>query len=663
MTPRWLVLLLSTLVLSVLAAPALSQWSPTGVPLCQSPCGGGMPQIVSDAQGGAFIVWRDARNRAVTDNDVYLQRVTASGTIAPGWPLGGLPVCAAPGDQAPYPLASDGQGGVLVVWEDFRNAGAGGTAQDLYAQRVLADGSLAPGWPLNGVPVSRAPDYQSLPKVAPDGAGGAFVAWMDERDYATQGSDVYAQHLTASGAVAAGWPADGLPVCTDPAGQGIGGLIPDGAGGAVVVWNDNRRGVPDIYAQHLLADGSIALGWVANGVPVVLERALRAVAPDEAGGFYAGGATLSPSWSDGVYYVQRFSFAGARSPGWPAGGVTVCAASDNRYALRMTADGLGGVLLTWYDYRPPDTGGEIYAARVLADGSLAPGWTVDGTRVSDATAPGFEYRPDIAPDGEGGAYLVWLWEYNGYPSLVQHLTRTATVAAGWPAYGVRVAPSGAQFDSRIASDGQRGAIVAWDERCCNRLGVYAQRFVLDGPVPAQVSLVSANAEPDRVRLAWYVTDAVAFHAAVERRRESSSWEVLGTVSADGTGRIEYQDRGVISGERYAYRLAYTEEGSERHTAETWVDVPRALTLALEGLRPNPAVGAVIVSFTLPTAAPATLELVDVSGRSLLRREIGALGAGRHLLRLEEGARVAPGMYWLRLRQSGRTLIARGVVVR
>jgi hypothetical protein len=646
-------------LIALLAAPALAQWIPTGVPLCRG-CGGDMMQITGDGAGGAFVTWRDARNYSLTDDDVYLQRVTAAGAIAAGWPPDGLPLCVAPDYQAPYSLAPDGQGGVLVAWE-----GDGGF--DIHAQRVRADASLAPGWPANGIRVSPVAGVQTSPVIVADGAGGAFVAWEDERDYATNRTDIYAQHLTAEGAVAAGWPQDGLAVCAIPAGQGLPAIMADGAGGAVVVWGDTRRGTGDIYAQHLLADASIAPGWVANGLPVMLGHFMRGAAADGVDGFYVGGTTLRAGQPlDGDYYAGRFSFAGARPTGWPEGGVRVCGAASNRGGLQMKGDGRGAVLLAWYDYRPPSTGGEIYAARVLADGTLAPGWTVDGTRVSDATAPGLEYDPDLAPDGSGGAYLVWgsQSQYSvEQPSWVQHLTRTAAVAAGWPAYGVRLAPSGDEFGSRITSDGRGGAIVTWDEACCGRTGVYAQRFVLDGPVAVLLSLVSAVAEPDRVTLVWHAAEGAGLSASIERRSVSSDWTPLAAVNADGTGRIAFVDRTMQAGERYAYRLAYTEDGSERHTAETWVDVPRALALALEGLRPNPAVDDLTVSFTLPSDAPATLALVDVSGHRILEREVGSLGAGRHLLRLDEAPQLAPGMYWLRLTQAGRVLIARGVVVR
>src|SRR5437867_5806894 len=156
-----------------------------------------------------------------------------------------------------------------------------------------------------------------------------------------------------------------------------------------------------------------------------------------------------------------------------------------------------------------------------------------------------------------------------------------------------------------------------------------------GVVPVLLSLVRADAQPDRVLLTWYGAEAAGLSAAVYRRTQASEWQRRGTVSADGTGRLSFEDREVSPGERYAYRLGYSDAGTEAFTAETWVEVPAALRLALEGLSPNPATGALNVSFTLPNAAPAMLELLDVSGRRIAAREVGSLGAGFHFVRLDE----------------------------
>ncbi len=117
----------------------------------------------------------------------------------------------------------------------------------------------------------------------------------------------------------------------------------------------------------------------------------------------------------------------------------------------------------------------------------------------------------------------------------------------------------------------------------------------------------------------------------------------------------------MAGSRYAYRLGWNRNGVEGASAESWVDIPKA-ELSLSGLRPNPAAADLNAAFSLPNSDAATLELLDVSGRSLLSQEVGSLGSGTHLVRLADHGTVAPGLYWLRLRQNRRSLIARGVVV-
>ena len=658
MRPNRFPSILPVVTLALIAAPAAAQWAPGGVRLCQGGCSGYALQIIGDAAGGAFVAWVELSQ--TNGSDVYLQHVTPWGVIAPGWPPGGLPVTFLSGSQGLTDLAPDGLGGALIVWFDHRNVELG-SSKDVYAQRILADGSIAPGWPVNGAPVTRGPGTQDFSLIAPDGAGGAYVAWDDERDYSTRNTDIYAQHLTANGTVAAGWPENGLSVCIDPAGQFPWGLVPDDSGGVVVVWGDSRGGIFTTYAQRLHVDGTIAPGWVENGVLVVNQVARGGAVADGAGGFYAGAASLEPIYyDDSEYYVQRFTFEGTRAPGWPEGGLRVCGAPRARYELKVVEDAAGGALLAWDDERSAAGGSDNYVARVLPEGVLAPGWTADGVLVSSPAA--FDHAPDIAPDGAGGGYVVWRQESGGSPSFVQHLTSRGAVAPGWPAYGVQLAQSSGQFDSQIASDGRGGAIVGWDEQQSRR-GIWAQRFVIDGVVAVQVALVRAVAEPDRVALVWHVAEALSFRATVERRSQGSDWRALGDVNADGTGRIDYEDRAVAASERYAYRLAYLEDGAERYTAETWVEVPSALPLALEGFRPNPAVREITASFTLASAAPATFELLDLAGRRVIEREVGSLGAGRHQLRLGDGPRLAPGIYWLRLTQSGHALMARGVLVR
>jgi hypothetical protein len=96
---------------------------------------------------------------------------------------------------------------------------------------------------------------------------------------------------------------------------------------------------------------------------------------------------------------------------------------------------------------------------------------------------------------------------------------------------------------------------------------------------------------------------------------------------------------------------------------TAAEEPRAWRLGLAGARPNPARGEMRVWLTLPSRQAATLELIDVAGRRVARREVGWLGPGTHVVVLDPGPRMRAGLYFLRLTQGGRVLTARVAVVR
>jgi len=246
------------------------------------------------------VAWRDMRNYLpdlVDLLDVYSQRVTAAGTIAPGWPADGVPLCNAHRDQDGVAIASDGGRGCIC-----------GLARPT---RLLREPALSRHLPPAGHgewqhptrlecgwnPGVHAIGQQWFAKVAADGSGGVYVVWEDaRRDLSldpTQ-SDIYAQHISAQGTVVDGWPVDGLAVCMAPGTRGKISLLPDGVGGVLVLWLDGRDLAStgaDIYAQRLQGDGSLSPGWNADGMPVSRAPGNQqtapnsTVAPDGAGGF------------------------------------------------------------------------------------------------------------------------------------------------------------------------------------------------------------------------------------------------------------------------------------------------------------------------------------------------------------------------------------------
>lgn len=82
-----------------------------------------------------------------------------------------------------------------------------------------------------------------------------------------------------------------------------------------------------------------------------------------------------------------------------------------------------------------------------------------------------------------------------------------------------------------------------------------------------------------------------------------------------------------------------------------VENGNGLTFGIEGVRPNPSSsGRVMVSFVLPVASPATLQLMDAKGRLVAIHDVGKLGPGRHMLDLAAGRHLRSGVYLARLTQ-------------
>ena len=183
----------------------------------------------------------------------------ASGVVDPAWPTDGRALCTAANSQYAATIVVDQEGGAIVAWQDFRNSTTG---YDIYAQHVLASGAVDPAWPADGRALCTAANSQYSPAIIVDGAGGAIVTWYDYRGGITY--DIYAQHVLASGAVDPVWPVDGRALCTAANSQDYATIVSDGAGGAIVAWEDGRTsgttGI-DIYARRVYASGEV------SGVP------------------------------------------------------------------------------------------------------------------------------------------------------------------------------------------------------------------------------------------------------------------------------------------------------------------------------------------------------------------------------------------------------------
>jgi hypothetical protein len=452
--------LLLALGLSAITGPfspclAIAQWTPDGVPVCTAIGGGGPPQLVSDGGGGAIVTWSDHRSG---NNDIYAQHVMASGVIDPDWPMHGRAVCSAIGDQYNPQIVSDGAGGAIVAWHDTRNGN-----YDVYSQHVMASGVVDPDWPVDGRALCTRLANQTNPQIVSDGANGAVVAWDDD-------GNIYAQRVMASGVVDPAWPPDGRAVSGGgDFFQGDCRIISDGAGGAIVTWDGVGSGSWSIYAQRVMASGAVDPTWPPDGRALCTANRQQGFPQIVSDG--AGGAIVTwQDWRTASYdiYAQRVLASGAVDPAWPPDGRALCTATSFQQYPQIISDAAGGAIVTWQDSRIYYS---VYAQRVLNAGTVDSNWPLDGRELR---AGGL---PHIASDGAGGAIVVMLYGDSPETDIyAQRVMASGAVDAGWSPSGSAICrASGSQVAATTVSDGAGGAIVAWLDGRSGAVGVYAQR--------------------------------------------------------------------------------------------------------------------------------------------------------------------------------------------
>jgi predicted lipoprotein with Yx(FWY)xxD motif len=519
-------------------------------------------QITPDGAGGGIIFWRDERG---ANADIYAQRVNTSGVVQ--WTTDGVAVCTAANDQEDLCVEADGAGGAVACWVDYRAGrntyaqridqtgaalwaangvscggysmqydpriipdGTGGAIvtwrygigsdADVLAQRIDAAGARQ--WGADALAVCAETGYQGNPQIASDDAGGAIITWVDSRGGYP---DIYAQRVDGFGAVQ--WAAGGIAVCTPGTERVNPGIVPDGAGGAIIAWEENYGSYEDVYAQRVDAAG--ILMWPADGAPIATggyaksdpsiisdgaegavviwwqstavcgqrvnaagdilwieiwgitictgapNQIFPAIVSDDAGGAIVAWADYRSGFTK--VYTQRIDAASVLQ--WPSEGVQLCAVNSDQYPPEICSDGAGGAIVMWFDKR--DQSDDVYVQRVDASGVVQ--WGADAVAV--CTAWGDQYNGEIVSDGVGGAIMTWMDIRSDFYGDIYAQRVDATGAVQWTTDGIAVcAASGEQVSPQVASDGAGGAIITWED---NRTGtyyydIYAQRVDASGAV-------------------------------------------------------------------------------------------------------------------------------------------------------------------------------------
>jgi len=183
-------------------SPNVKAWGSTAIPVCLAPEDQVHAKMALTSDGNVVFVWSDARNGA---GDIYAQKLDPFGN--PLWALNGVPVCTAPAGQMYSVPIPDQNGGVVIIWQDYRSS----SDWDIYAQRIDSSGN--PLWALNGIPICNfSGDQERFDACFDFGyTREILVTWTDERDGGSSSSDIYAQKVALNGSTL--WADNGIVVC------------------------------------------------------------------------------------------------------------------------------------------------------------------------------------------------------------------------------------------------------------------------------------------------------------------------------------------------------------------------------------------------------------------------------------------------------------------
>jgi hypothetical protein len=420
------------------------------------------PILVNDNKAGVFVIWQDKRDGRPA---IYAQHL--NDLSHPLWKPDGIAVAASAKEQLAPAAISDGQGGVLIFWQDSRNDDG-----DIFGQHLDGEGNLL--WGASGTQVIHANGKQAEPLAVSDGQGGAFVLCPD---FGTGSEDIVAQRIGGDGKIFL--DAAGKVLVQGLGAQVLGDVAATPEGGFFMAWSDHLTRTSRVLAQRYdakanpqwLANVSVASVLSAQTAPKVY---VTASVNDSRGSAYVAWVDSRSRNLD--LYAQKIDASGLLQ--WNPLGVSICKATNDQYSQRLVSDGGDGILLAWEDKRSGKT--DVYGQAVNAAGQVR--WTADGVAI--AVAGQEQMQPSVAADGNGGLICVWSDDRGaGTNILAQRLDKTGK--ALWATSGIYITNANG-YKRRPAIAAFPGnsldatTIVAWDDTRRGNADIFVQALKADG---------------------------------------------------------------------------------------------------------------------------------------------------------------------------------------
>jgi len=352
----------------------------------------GWPRIAYNSQNNTFLVVWQSRNMPTADWNVCWRVLAGDGQ-----PAGKLVCLSRPADQQ-YPAAAynSTHNEFIVVWQDKNTSNS---SWDVYGQIITAGGATSGDvFPIATHPdPSGYPTDQQNPAVAYNPDNDEYlVVWQDNWSatfpYIVP-DDIYGVRLSRSGGRLGGLIA--ISVVTNYQ-QNPAVAYASNVHQYLVVWEDSRAGVWDIYGQRVAGDGTL----IGSNCALVTAPGEQRF-PDLA--YNSQDQVYLLTWQDhrgGDWDIYAKQVELDCTP-WDA--FSICTeGSDQQWPAEVYNQPKNEYLIVWQDKR---SGNEDIYGRRVADNTLL------NNECPVAVTTGNQTAPAVGYNSQAGEYLV-VWQDN-----------------------------------------------------------------------------------------------------------------------------------------------------------------------------------------------------------------------------------------------------------
>ncbi|WP_434384329.1 hypothetical protein [Melittangium boletus] len=399
------------------------------------------PAITHDGTN-YFVVWRDGRHTA---NDIYGARVNSAGTLLD--PVGVL-LSGGPSDSDLPAVAHDGTN-FLVVWTHLFQ----GTAT-LRGTRVSSAGMvLDPA----GIDISTTAHVGSAPALAHDGTN-FLVVWQDTRN---SSQDIYGARVNGAGTVL---DPSGIPISTAVNDQMAPAVAHNGTN-FLVVWQDARSGVSDIYGARVNGAGTVLN---ANGILISV-----ATGAQERPSVAYNGSDFVVVWEDSRggnadIYGARVSATGVvRNPS----GIPISVNGNNQRRPRVARAGTDSIVV-WQDHPAY----KVYGARLSNTGTV-----LNASDLLISTYSHYNFEVTLASDGTN-LLAAWSTFSSGHANSKIVATRVTGLGAPLDTPALLISRSSNTQETPVVAHDGTNFLVAWTDDRHTGSDIYATRVSETGTV-------------------------------------------------------------------------------------------------------------------------------------------------------------------------------------